>query len=345
MSNQTKNNEEEIEVGSLFVALGNGLKNLFNFLGSIFKGIFDFLIQILLFLKKNIIKIGVAALIGGGVGLFLELNKEQAYGADMLVQPNFESTRQLYNNIEYYNDLIKQKDSTQLAKTFNVSKENAGSFKKFTILPIINENDIINSYDAFILDVDTLTVKSFSFNQFKRAFTDFDYKTHQIHVEATNKNIFGGLDDVILSSIIENKYFNKVKNLTNENLNRTDSLLRNDLSQTDSLLAVYKDVLLERAKKENAATSIDLGGKSDATNELELFNTKKDLNEDLKEVTEAISEKSEVVNVISKFQKVGYEISGISESLAFQFGTLAALVVIGLLLLAKLNRYLDNYKK
>lgn len=345
MSNHSQNNEEEIEIGSLFVILGNGIKKFFNFVGAIFTGIFHSFIEILLFLKKHIVKLGIAAIIGGTIGLVLELNKDQHYGADMLVQPNFESSRQLYNNIKYYNDLVKQEDSLLLAETFKISISEAASLKKFEMFPLKSENDIITAYDNLILEVDTLTAKSYSFDKFKRAFTDYDYKTHQIHVKATNKDVFGDLSGVIISSIVENEYFNKVKNLNNENLNRTDSLLRKNLVQTDTLLAVYKSVLLEKAKKENASTSIDLGGKSSSTKELELFRTKRSLNEDLKEITQDKSEKSEVINVISKLQSHGYEISGISKNLAFQLAALAVALMILFLLLLKLNSYLDNYKK
>ncbi len=345
MSNNPKNNDEEIEIGSLFVILGNGIQRFFTFIGSIFKGLFHFLIKTLLFVKKNSLKLGIAAFIGATIGFVLEVNKDQHYGADMLVQPNFESSRQLYNNVKYYNDLVKQKDIPLLAKTFKISTAEASSLRKFEMFPLKSENDIITAYDNLILEVDTLTAKSYSFEKFKRAFTDFDYKTHQIQVKATDKNVFGSLSGIIISSIVENEYFNKVKNLNNENLNRTDSLLRINLAQTDTLLTVYKNVLLEKAKKENAATNIDLGGKSSSTNELELFNTKRSLNEELKEITRNKSEKSDVINVISKLQSHGYEITGISKNLAFQIAALCVLLMILFLLLLQLNNYLENYKK
>ena len=45
MSTAKNNNEEEVDLGSLFVIIGKGFKNFFNFIGSIFKGIFHFLIS------------------------------------------------------------------------------------------------------------------------------------------------------------------------------------------------------------------------------------------------------------------------------------------------------------
>lgn len=338
--------KEEVELGSLFIIIGKGIAKLFNFIWNIFMEIFHVFISVLLFLKKHILKLAIAAVIGGVIGLFLETKKEAKFGSDLQVQPNFRSARQLYNNIRFYNDLVKQKDTMQLAKTFGLSKEEAASLKKFEIYPLRNENDIIASYDELVLSVDTTTVKSYSFDQFKRMFTDFDYKIHNITVQATKNNIFSKLDDVIISAITENKYFNKLKELTNENLNRTDQLLRKNLVQADSLHHIYKKVLVEEAKKEHGGTNIDLGGNGQKiSKELELFKTSKELNKDLKEVSEDKSEKSEVVNVISNFQPVGYEIKGIEKNYAFQLALASMGLLILVLLFIQLNNYLENYKR
>jgi hypothetical protein len=342
---QNKNNEEEVDLGSLFLIIGRGFKNFFNFIGSIFKGIFHFIMIILIFLKNNILKIGIAGVIGLVVGFFIETKSSKKYGSDMLVEPNFKSAMQLYNNINYYNDLVKQKDTLGLENTFKIDKKAAASLKSFNIEPIINENDIINAYNDFILDVDTLTVKSYKFEKFEESFTDLDYKIHKIRVIAEKNDVFTKLDDVIISSIVDNKYFNRLKKLTNENLNRTDSLYRENLTQIDSLRRVYMNVMLEEAKKQTTGTSIDLGGEKRTTKELELFETNRKINGDLKKISEEKSNKYEVINVISNFQPVGYEIKGITKNYAFLLATLGIALTILFLLLLKLNKYLNNYKK
>ena len=345
MSTNQKTNEEEVDLGSLFIIIGNGFKKLFNFIGSVFKGLFHFLISILIFLKDNIVKIGIAAFIGFAIGVFLQVKSADKYESQMLVQPNFKSANQLYNNISYYNDLVKQKDTANIQKTFKIDKETAASLKKFTIEPIINENDIINSYNDFILDVDTTTVKSYNFRDFKASFSLLDYKIHKINVVSEKNDVFNKLDEVILSSVIKNKYFNRVKELNNENLNRTDSLLRSNLGQIDSLRVVYMKVMLEEAKKQNSGTSIDLGGKMRTNKELELFETNRKINEELEDIVKDKSEKYEVINVISNFQPIGSEIKGVTRNIAFQLSVLGALAMIFILLLIKVNSYLNNYKK
>ena len=345
MSTSHNNNEEEVDLGSLFKIIGKGFQNLFNFIGNIFKGIFHFFISILIFLKDNIVKIGIASFIGFAIGVFIQVKSADKYESQMLVQPNFKSANQLYNNISYYNDLVKQKDTANIQKTFKIDKETAASLKKFTIEPIINENDIINSYNDFILDVDTTTVKSYNFEDFKASFSLLDYKIHKINVVSEKNDVFDKLDEVILSSVIKNKYFNRVKELTNENLNRTDSLLRTNLAQIDSLRVVYMKVMLEEAKKQNSGTSIDLGGKMRTTKELELFETNREINEELEDIVKDKSEKYEVINVISNFQPIGSEIKGVTRNIAFQLSVLGALAMIFILLLIKVNSYLNNYKK
>ncbi|WP_439128201.1 hypothetical protein [Polaribacter sp.] len=341
----TNKNEEEVDLGSLFIIIGRGFSKLFNFIGNIFKGIFHAFISILIFIKENIVKIGIAAVVGFSIGAFFQVKSQDKYESEMLVQPNFKSASQLYNNINYYNDLVKQKDTSGIQNTFKLSKPEAASLKKFTIEPIVNENDIINSYNDFILDVDTTTVKSYTFDEFKASFTNLDYKIHRIKVIAEKNNVFSKLDEVIISSVINNKYFKRVKELTNENLNRTDSIYRQNLAQLDSLRKVYMQVMVEEAKKQSTGTSIDLGGQKRTTKELELFDSNRRINSDLEEIVTDKSEKYEVINVISNFQPIGSEIKGVTKNKAFQLALLGALGMIFILLLLRVNSYLNNYKK
>ncbi|PQJ21871.1 hypothetical protein [Tenacibaculum sp. SG-28] len=338
-------NEEEVDLGSVFLIIGRGISNFFKFIGSIFSSIFHAIISILLFFKNNRIKLGLAFFIGAVIGLLVELKEEKEFGSNLLVQTNFDSARQLYNNIDFYDDLVQQKNYAMLAKIFNLEEEAAASLRRFTIEPIKNGNDIITSFDALVLSIDTTTVKSYSFQDFKQQFTKFNYKVHTIEVQATKNDVFSSIDEVIIAAITENSYFNKLKELTNENLNRTNTLLRKNLAQTDSLHRIYKKVLLEEARNQNQGTSIDFGNQVKTNKELALFETTLTLNEELKSVSEEITEKSEIINVISNFQPIGYEIKGVSENRGVQFALASFFLMILYLLVLKLNVYLENYSQ
>lgn len=340
-----KKNEEEVDLGSLFLIIGKGISNFFTFLGSIFKGIFHAIVTALIFIKSNLIKIGIATGIGLIVGVLLEVNEGKRFGSDLLVSPNFKSASQLYNNIHFYNDLVRQKDTATIQKVFNIDKQTAASLKKFSITPIVDKNDIINAYNDFVLEVDTTTVKSYSFEDFEASFKVTDYNVHKIQVISEKNDVFSKLQEPILNAVIQNKYFNKVKELTNENLDRTDALLRANLTQIDSLRLVYMKVLLEEAKKQTSGTSIDLGGTKRTTKELELFETSTKLNAKLEDAVSEKSKKYEVVNIISNFQPIGYEIKGISQNKGVIYAFFGFIGMVTLLLLIQLNNFLNNYKK
>jgi hypothetical protein len=345
MSTNQKNNEEEVDLGSLFVIIGKGFSNFFNFIGSIFKGLFHYFISILIFLKENYVLIGSGALVGLVAGFILELNSTDTFQSSMLVAPNFKSAQQLYNNVNYYNDLVKQKDTVRIQNTFNLDKESAISLKKFSIKPVINENDIINAYNDFVLEVDTATVSSYTFNAFKATFKGLDYKVHEIQVISEKNDVFSELSDAILSSVVENKYFNRARKLSNENLDRIDVMYRGNLLQIDSLRRVYMQVMLAESKKEFIGTNIDLGGENSTTKELELFDTNRKINKDIQKITVDKSEKYEVINLLSDFQPIGSEMKEVTRNKALQLAVLGAVLMMSMLILIKINKYLIHFKK
>jgi len=345
MSTKKQNNDEEVDLGSLFTVIGKGFKNFFNFIGNIFKGVFHRLILILLFLKLHILKFSVAVLIGGIVGFFLESNKETKFSSNLIVKPNFESTQLLYENINYYNDLVKQQNTKHLASIFKIDTSKAAALRKFEITPLMNSNDIINAYDNFILEVDTLTVKSYDFDNFESSFTDFDYLVHNIEVQATVSDIFSELENTIINSIEKNTFFKKIKNLTKENLNTKDSILKANFIEVDSLRSVYMRAILEGAKNNSNGTNIDLGSKSNITKENDLFEIDRKIIYDLSQTYEDIATKSDVINIISNFKPEGSEIKGITKNLIFIMAVLGFLLTLFIILLFDLNKYLEDYKK
>ncbi len=345
MTTKKQSQEEEIELGSLFVLIGKGFSAILKAVQQLLTYFFHVLITFLLFVKKHVIKLSLAALLGGVLGGFLETNKTQKFGADLLVQPNFKSTKQLYNNVGYYAALIQQKDTFLLAKTFAISVEEAASIKKFEIKPVKNSSDLLASYDEFLNSVDSLSVKKYTFSMFEKSFTTTDYKQHTIHVAATKNKVFQKLENVIIAEVVANKHFEKAKQLTNENLHRTNTSLQENLAQVDSLRKMYLQTMLAESKKVTTGTSIAFGGDKNTFKEIELFETSREINEELKEVSTALSQNTAVVNVLSSFQPVGYEINGFKENLAVLGAGVGLGLVFLFLGLLQLNSYLDTYKK
>lgn len=91
--NQTS--EEEVDLASLFYPIGKAGEKAFNFFRDIFLGIFYFVILILLFTEEYFIKLAIASMVGGGIRAYFQYIKDKTFGSDLLLQPDFESTKQL----------------------------------------------------------------------------------------------------------------------------------------------------------------------------------------------------------------------------------------------------------
>jgi hypothetical protein len=263
----------------------------------------------------------------------------------MVVEPNFKSTQQLYKNINYYHELVKQKDSTLLAKTLNISIKEASKLKGFYIKPIINENEKYELFNNFSQDIDSALVKYINLKEFKKSFTKYDYKYHQIEVKSLNNTIFEKLSTPIISSVENNSYFKNQKKINDENLLQNERVLRKSLQEVDTLRKIYNEVLITEANKQNTGTAITLAQGAKKTNEIELFKESLELNEELIDNNKEKAETTEIVNVVSTFSKIGVKERSILKKWTFILGLSLGLLMLLFILLMRLNKYLFNYNR
>ena len=234
---------DEIDLGQLFNQIGNAFNKLFGFVGSIFKGIFESIITLLIVLRINIIGFIIALIVGGSFGLLFQFITPKVYEGTMVVEPNFQSSRQLYNNIAYYNTLVEQKDSYQLSKVLGINEEQASSINEFKIQPVISESASLKRYSELILGLDSLSRVETNYRMFLNALGPTDYVEHKIVVSSLDRHIYPFLRKPILASISENEYFKQKQRVILKNISLNDSLTHVSLRETDSLRRIYEKVL------------------------------------------------------------------------------------------------------
>lgn len=338
MSNSTNptppSQNEEVDLGQLFTLIGNAFNRLFSFVGSIFTTLFTFLINLLVAVRRNIIGFLIAGVVGGSIGLVKHIYSPIVYEGTLVVAPNFESSRQLYNNIAYYNTLVAQQDSLQLSKVLKISAQQAASLMEFEVAPVISESTKLQQYNSLILSLDSISREEINYEKYLSTLDPIDYKQHQITVSSKDRLIYPALRKPILASISENDYFKDKQQVTLKNIALNDSLTLVSLQETDSLRGVYEKVLLEEAKKQNASTSIVMEQQGQNNKELLLLDRKLILQSQLESNNEERLESQEILKVISDFPEVGYERSGISNNLIVM-GALGGIVLFALWLIFK----------
>jgi hypothetical protein len=341
-----QNNSDEIDLGQLFQMIGRGFQKFFNFIASIFKGIFHLIMLFLLFVQKNIIVIGAALIIGGVGGFILDKITPEKYISRMVVEPNFNSVQQLYNNIAFYNDLAKARDSVALATALNITDHEAASIKEIFADSYSDENQKIKLFDQFIKELDTTTIKAIDYENYLKNFNSMDARFHQISLISTDNRVAKKAQPAIINSIAVNQYFKLQKRINDENLDLQEEIYRNQLTEIDSLQSLYRTVLVKEADKPMQGTNINLaeGGESKGR-ELALVQEKDVLKEKLVELNEERANKSTIINVISDFPTRGVELKGIWNSYKFKLPALLLILVLGVLALLELNRYLKTYNQ
>ncbi|MFD0990543.1 hypothetical protein ACFQ1R_10585 [Mariniflexile jejuense] len=337
---------EEIDLGTVFKAIGNVFSKLFNFIGSIFKAVFELVILFLIFIQKHFIKFAIAGFIGLGLGFYLDMKKEPKYVSTMVLEPNFNSVQQLYNNIEFYNALAVAKDFNGLSEALDISKKEAVYIKKFNVESYSDENQKVQLFDRFVRSLDTTTQKTIDMDAYLKNFNSLDARFHTVTVVATNNSVAKKIQPSIINSISRNEYFNLQKDISDINISLQDSIYNKQIREIDSLQLLYKKVMLKEAEKVSQGTNISLGEDGSKENkELSLINKVEELKTSIVLLNEERANKSSILNVISEFPKKGVEVKGFLKSYKF----LVPCILIGILLvffgLQSFNTYLKNYKK
>jgi len=342
----TNNSSEEIDLGQLFQLIGRGFQKLFNFIGSIFKGLFHAGILFLLFLQKNFVVLTTATVVGVAGGFLADIYKTPKYISKMVIEPNFNSVQQLYNNIDFYNDLAEAEDSITLSKALSISIREASTIKKVFMDSYSDENQKIQLFDEFIRELDTTTVKALDYASYLENFNSMDARFHQISLVATDDQVAKKVQPAIVSSIATNEYFKLQKRINDENLMLQEEIYNQQLSEIDSLQQLYKRVLEKEAEKPMQGTNISLAENGESQNkELALVQERDVLKSRLVSLNRERANKSSILNVISDFPARGVKQKGFWQNYKYLLPVLFLSITILATLLMQLNKFLNNYSK
>lgn len=185
-------------------------------IGGFFESISNSLFRGILFLKRNIVWVGILFIAGAGLGFYLD-KSIKVYDNQMIVMPNFGSTDYMYSKIELINSKIKEGDTVFLKET--VGLKNPKKLKGIEVSPIIDvykfvENktqnfDLIRlmSEDGDIKKVinESVTSKNYPYHLIK--FSTLDLASN----EGTVKPILDYLNDSNYYQLIQKEYVNNVK--------------------------------------------------------------------------------------------------------------------------------------
>lgn len=345
MSEQ-KQQRNEVDLGELFRLLGDGLRKFFRFIANIGRSILKLVILILLFFREHFVKFAIAAFIGIVLGWIIDNYKKDIYRSSMIVEPNFNSVQQLYNNIEFYNELAEEEEFEALSEALKISEEEAENLQKIIIESFSDQTQKIKQFSEFIQQLDTVSRKLFTYEDYLENFNDINAKFHKITIESASSVIAKKCQPAIVKSIENNEYFKLQKNVNDQNLAIQDTIIRKQLIEIDSLQKLYKELRLIEAKKiNNASTNINLSeNRSNNMSEINLLEESRILKESQVRINTLRANTANTINVISDFPRKGVLVNDLITKWKLILPLFFFLLTFLILLLLTLNNYLKNYK-
>lgn len=343
------NQNEEIDLGQLFKIIGKGFQNLFDFISSIFGTLFKILILVLLHFYKQFKWYALVVFLGLILGYFLDKNAVTQYGANMFIETNFNSARQVYEVINEFNQLAsKDRDFVELARRLNISPSQASSIEAFSITADIDDNKLMEMFVDYKYKLDSIAREEADFETYKEAQPDYKYNTHRIEVVSTDKYIFNKINKGLFSELINNEYINTVKETALANIDRREKNIDLEIKSLDSLVKTYLEIRKTESEKTFTSTqgnNFYLSGaeKSELIKDetalvsriYELQNEKRDLA--MQRVTSG-----QQINVISEFPNSGYNILVWYEYKVVLLPALALLIMLISFSLFNLGKFLKQ---
>jgi len=278
--NPTNSDNQEIDL----TMISSKIKGFYEEIGtSVFKGI--------LFVKKNLLILGILVFAGVGLGIYLDINNE-TYDSKIIVKPNFGSTDYLYNKIDLLESKIKNQDTIFLK---SIGIENPKNITKIEIEPIVDVYSLVNYNEKN----ESVTTNTQNFELLKLLAEDGDLNK-VIKDKITSKNYYWHTiqlltkgqtsEDKTIKPILEflnnNSYFEKVKKLNIKNVF--------EHIKKDEEMVLQINTLLEKF-------STASGQKSD---KLVFYNENTELNEVLKTKQSLIYEIGSMREQLVNYQNV-----------------------------------------
>jgi len=256
---------------------------------AIFKGI--------LFLKRNIIWVGVLFILGAALGFYLD-KTIKVFNNQIIVNPNFGSVDYLYSKVELINSKIEDKDTTFLKDVVGI--KNPSRLKEITIAPITDVYKFIENREQNFEMIKLMSEDGDIKKVLSETVTSKNYPYHIISFTTSNKTsdeitvkpILNYLNDSDYYKVIQKEFVSNIKIKMVEN----DSII----SQINGFLNSFKgnlngsqksDKLVyynENSPLNEVIKTKDLLVREQGTNRIALFN----LNQIIKENSATLNVKN-----------------------------------------------------
>lgn len=345
---------EEVDLGQLFKLIGNAFERFYKFLSEVLNKLLLSLVWLVFFLKKNFLKIFLAGIIGFAIAFVKEKISGPVFVSSVTVTQNYGTGENLYDLVDYYNSLTKQKDSITIAKTFGLSESDGNNFVSFEIEPVVSENSRIKNYDAYIKGLDSAIAASIDYETYLDNTMKHDYRQQKISIKTKESRNLLPIFEKIIDKVSLSEFFNTRQKRDIEELKNRELALKQAIVESDSLKNTYKRVLempIDKKGRESG-TNITIEGSEtkNKTKEFELYQNDLQLRRELVAIERQKQDKEEIIEIVSSEFTSGTvdnktTILGKEISRKIAYAMIFSLIAFFFIIMLETNKFLDRYKE
>ncbi|NRR91464.1 hypothetical protein HSX10_07800 [Winogradskyella undariae] len=339
---------EEVDLGQLFNAIGNLFERLFSFIGGIFKGVFSALIYIIKPLVDNIKIVAIAVVITSILGFVVQKNKKPTYYSNMVVRTNFGSKYQLASNINYFNTLIGSNNLKELSYIFEIDTLTADELVSFSLeAGPETQNDLFVEYDEYVQSIDTSLVDELSYKEYVGNRNLLSGNLFSIKARSRKNDIFPLLYPGFKKTL-ENDFSKHKKHVRDTMVSIERTSYEIELTRLDSIQKTYLQVLKNNSETRDLSfgytSNIPLKEEMSVTKEYDLFIKEQEILRSLKLINQSVAEENTYFDVLSTFDRLGNEDKSIGHRYFILFPILTLLLFIITFLVLKAFNFIKNYE-
>ncbi len=343
---------EEVDLGQLFKLIGNAFDRFFKFIASIFQGLFKVVLMLLIHFYKRFIWYVGAVILGVVVGYILDKKADTLYGANMFIETNFNSTRQVYENMKEFHQLAHEdRDTLELARRLGITPSEASKLKVFYIEPDVDENKLSEMYSMYYNRLDSITQLEMTYDKFKHSLNSFSFHVHKIGVASLDKSLYKKIEKNLVKELSNNPYLKELLEVSNENLDKKDVTLMDQVAKTDSLLKEYLKIRIHESQKESklgSGTNLYMGDAESTSlivDESKILDKRLDLETERLKINRVRVEQQNIVNVLAGFPVTGYDITTWRDKMKFKLPILLLGLTLVVFCLLGLSEYIKEQVK
>ncbi|MDY2586494.1 hypothetical protein [Winogradskyella aquimaris] len=340
---------EEVDLGQLFNAIGKLFEKLFSFIGNVLKGIFSAIIFSLKPIVNNFKLVAIILMTSALIGFGVEKLKAPVYVSNMLVRPYYDSKYQLANNVDYFNALIGSENYQELSNIFEIDSSTvAKELVGFEIeIGPETQNDLIKEYDDYIKSLDSTLAVEVTYEDFIENRDILAGSIFSIKAKATDNGVFTSLEQGFIKTF-ENEYSKKFK-AREDSIRKVKKLnYLQELARIEKLQNTYLEIKTNESNKGEFKFGTDglipLIQEKTETKEYELFQEELKIRSALRALEEETLETSEYYDILSSFEDVGTIESNIFERFSLVFPAVSLLIMIITYLVVRIFKFIKEYE-